>query len=121
MNSLTVILPIPSPKLSPNARLHWAQKSKLVREHRLRAMIVARVALDLREPPMWGKCRMHVKVFTKTKRRPDPDNFMSMLKSYNDGFADAGVVQNDKDLWPERPEFFTDKFAPRVEITIIPE
>lgn len=29
MNSLTIILPIPSPKLSPNARLHWAQKSKL--------------------------------------------------------------------------------------------
>ena len=121
MNSITIILPLPARKLSPNARTHWAEKSKLVRASRKRALYASIEALQGRRPPGWVKAKMEVKAFFKTRNFPDPGNFMASLKSSEDGIADSGIINNDKALWPERPVFEKDSSNPRIEITITVE
>lgn len=51
-------------------------------------------------------------------KQPDPDNIIASLKAYIDGLADAGIVANDKNLWPERPEIRRVERLARVEIKI---
>jgi crossover junction endodeoxyribonuclease RusA len=121
MTSITIILPIPVRKLSPNARVHWAEKAKLVRASRKTAHLAAVEALNLRRPPGWVKAKMEVNAFFKHNRSRDADNFMASLKSVCDGIADAGIIANDKGLWPERPTFEKDSSNPRIEITITEE
>lgn len=118
---LTLQLPIPDPVLSPNAREHWSIKAKATKAARGRAHLEALRVLDGNEAPFWKKARYTATLFTLSGRSRDPDNFNASLKAYIDGIADAGIVSNDRDLWPERPVFFkTDRF-PRVEIHIEPE
>jgi hypothetical protein len=121
MTSITIVLPIPARKLSPNARVHWAEKAKLTKASRKVAHLAALEALNLRRPPGWVKAKMNVKAFFKTMNFPDPGNFMASLKSSEDGIADAGIIVNDRALWPERPVFTKDSINPRIEITITKE
>jgi len=121
MTSITIVLPLPVGKLSPNARVHWAEKAKLTRASRMVAFYAATEALNLRRPPGWLKARLEVKAFFKTMSFPDPGNFMASLKSSEDGIADAGIILDDKSLWPERPVFAKDKENPRLELTITGE
>jgi hypothetical protein len=121
MNSITITLPIPARKLSPNARTHWAEKAKLTKASRRAAYFAALEALNLRKPPGWIKARLGVRAFFKTLNFPDPTNFPLSLKAAIDGIADAGIIANDKGLWPERPVFEKDTGNPRVEITITEE
>ena len=123
MKSVTIILPLPRRELSPNARCHWAKKSKITKSHRIEAWSVCNkfAIQQLKQNPKWRRAKMQVKAYFKTRRHPDPGNFMASLKAYEDGIADAGVVENDRGLWPERPEFFTDAKNPRVELTITEE
>ena len=72
-------------------------------------------------PPRWLKAKMSVTLFHPTARTPDPTNLMASLKAYEDGFADAGIVANDRGLWPERPKFERTTRMPRIEITITEE
>jgi hypothetical protein len=46
---------------------------------------------------------------------------MASLKAAEDGIADAGIIVNDRALWPERPVFDKDAKRPRIEITITRE
>lgn len=123
--SLTLQLPVPDRALSPNARVHWSVKGKAVSAARVAAAVEANRVLFERRPPMppprWEKARCHAVLFHKGKRTPDPDNFVASLKPYLDGIADAGLMANDRNLWPERPEFRQVSKMPRVEITISPE
>jgi crossover junction endodeoxyribonuclease RusA len=121
MTSITITLPLPVHKLSPNARVHWAEKAKLVRASRKVAHLAALEALNLRRPPGWLKAKMNVTAYFKQNRSRDADNFMASLKSACDGIADAGIIANDKGLWPERPVFAKDAANPRIEITITKE
>lgn len=121
MKSITITLPLPSPKLSPNARTHWAEKAKLTKASRKAAYFAALEALNLRKPPGWLKARLEVRAFFKTLNFPDPTNFPLSLKAAIDGIADAGIIANDKGLWPERPVFAKDTGNPRMEITITEE
>jgi len=81
----------------------------------------ASVAAIKGNAPKWIKARMSVQAFFKTRLYPDPTNLMASLKAAEDGIADAGIVANDRGLWPERPTFATDKENPRIEITITEE
>lgn len=121
MTSITILLPLPVRKLSPNARVHWAEKAKLVKASRRVASIASLEALNLRRPPGWLKAKMEVKAYFKTLTFPDPDNFIASLKSSIDGIADSGIILDDKALWPERPVFKKDAENPRIEITITKE
>jgi crossover junction endodeoxyribonuclease RusA len=121
MKSIVIVLPLPARKLSPNARVHWAEKAKLVRASRKVALYESIKALQGRRPPGWIKAKMEVRAFFKTRNFPDPDNLTASLKSSIDGIADSGIINNDKSLWPERPVFENDTSNPRIEITITPE
>lgn len=117
---LTLQLPIPDKVLLPNARVHWVVKSKAVKAARALAKAEgARVLADAGiSPPLWGKAKFKAVLFYTRGTQPDPDNFNASMKSYCDGIADARIVANDRNLWPERPEFIKVAKMPRVEITI---
>jgi len=121
MISITILLPLPTRDLSPNARIHWAKRAKLVKASRKVAGLASLEALNLRKPPGWLKAKMEVKAYFKTLTFPDPDNFIASLKSSIDGIADSGIILDDKALWPERPVFAKDASNPRLEITITSE
>lgn len=121
MNSLTINLPIPDAKLRSNARVHWAIRSRLTKLHRNRAMLAARTVLGKEPPPRWEKASLRTEWFFPTRRHLDPDNAIGSLKAYIDGLADAGIVANDRGLWPERPVMSTDNVCPRVVLTVVPE
>jgi crossover junction endodeoxyribonuclease RusA len=121
MKSIVIVLPLPARKLSPNARVHWAEKAALTKASRKVAHLASLEALNARRPPGWIKAKMEVRAFFKTRNFPDPSNFMASLKSSEDGIADSGIIANDKSLWPERPVFEKDTSNPRIEITITSE
>jgi Holliday junction resolvase RusA-like endonuclease len=120
MTSITITLPLPDRKLSPNARCHWRAKAPVTKQHRRAAGLKAWETLANQPPPHWKLAKMQVKAYFPTKRFPDFDNFGAMLKAYRDGLEDAGIIENDKGLRPDCPEFFKDAEKPRVEITITP-
>lgn len=119
MNSITITLPLPDPALSPNARVHWTKKAKCAKHYRWEAQcnVMAKTPRRL----MWEKASYTARFYFRDARRRDADNAIASLKSALDGVADAGLVINDSVLWPERPEFHTDKENPRVEITFTKE
>jgi Holliday junction resolvase RusA-like endonuclease len=120
---MKITLPIPSRLLSPNARCHWSRRAKVFKAAKAVATMETKAAMSASgyEFPL-PKAAYKAVWFFKDRRDRDPDNFMGSLKAYIDGMAAAGLVQNDKVLWPERPEVGEpDKHNPRVEITIIPE
>lgn len=121
MTSITITVPMPSTKLSPNARIHWAVRAKLTRAARKAAYGAALVALASRRPPGWIKAKLEVRAYFATLAFPDPTNFPMSLKAVIDGIADSGIIADDKGLWPERPIFRKDKTNPRVELTITGE
>ena len=113
-------LPIPHSNLSPNRRCHWAIKAPLVKAARAAANREARRVLSDQgvEPPRWQSANLTATLFSKGKRRLDPDNFIASLKPYIDGIQDSGIVVNDSELWPEKPIYKIDKKMPRIELAI---
>jgi hypothetical protein len=121
MEQITIVLDLPPRMLSPNARCHWAVKAKHVKKYRMHAWAASLCALRNEQQPKWKKAKLNAKAFFKTKAFPDPSNFMASLKAAEDGIADAGIIVNDRALWPERPVFAKDSRNPRIEITITKE
>lgn len=115
---LLVKLPIPPKSLSLNARCHWAKKAKDVKKYRLCAMLAARAALS-GPAPMLASATVHVSWFHRTGHRIDGvENIHGWLKSAFDGFQDARIYANDRDLIALQPFQATDKLNPRVEILV---
>ena len=78
----------PPKELSPNARVHWAKKSKAAKAYRAEAFYKTKQALD-----EWhafaGAYKFNVKFYPPDKRRRDDDNLIAQLKPARDGIADA--------------------------------
>ncbi len=88
-----ITLPYPPKELSPNARIHWAKKSKVTKACRTHAgweTKAAGVKVD------WdGDIHVHISFFHPDARRRDEDNCIARCKAYLDGIADAlGVNDN---------------------------
>jgi len=120
MNQITIVLPLPDKCLSPNARVHWAKKARVVKAYRDCA---AWEVIKATRPanPLWSKAKYTARFYFPDARRRDADNAMASIKSALDGVADAGLVVNDSGLWPESPEIHVDKENPRLEITFTKE
>ena len=111
---MKITLPLPSAKLSPNARLHWASKSKVTKQHRTLAhTICAMNSLGFGKPVRFKSYQLHF--FWKDKRRHDRDNATSQCKAYLDGIADA-IGQDDSQWNFDGVRFGIDKTNPRLEI-----
>jgi hypothetical protein len=63
----------------------------------------------------WAKKAAAVKV-CRTETR-----LIAVRAIASDGLQDAGVIENDKELWPERPVIVTRDANPRVELVITEE
>lgn len=88
-DELTVTLPWPDKDLSPNARIHWRRKSRLVKMARQAAW--GAVLEARRQANAIRGERLHLTwVFCPPdRRRRDADNIIASLKAANDGIADA--------------------------------
>jgi hypothetical protein len=120
MTSLTITIPLPPKEVRNNWRGHWAKKARAVRYYRIQTQLYAMAGLG-REKPMWKKASVKVTAYFPTARHLDPTNLIDALKPAFDGLQDAGVIENDKELWPERPVIVTRDKNPRVELVITEE
>lgn len=120
MNSITIVLPLPDKCLSPNARVHWAKKARVVKSYRQSAHVATLKATECRVMD-WQKAKYTARFYFPNNRRRDADNAIASIKSALDGVADADLVVNDSGLWPESPQFHVDKENPRLEITFTKE
>jgi len=121
MTSVTITLPLPPEALKPNARPHWSRKARAAKAYRKRAWASTLAATGAGLPERWRRASVQVVAFFPTARHPDPDNLIASLKAAFDGIADAGLIANDKELWPLRPVIGKDKANPRIELTISQE
>ena len=89
-------LPFPDKGLSPNARLHWARKSRLVKSARTAAW-GATLSVTGASPSGFGKAVHLEMVFCPPdKRRRDRDNLIASMKAATDGISDALGIDDSK-------------------------
>lgn len=81
-----VLLPWPPKVLSPNARAHWATRSKAAKAYRYRCFLGARQVL-LSAPA--GRVLLVLEFMPPNRRRRDDDNLLASFKAGRDGLADA--------------------------------
>lgn len=119
---MTIALPIPHRRLSPNGRTHWARKSKLTRAARTRAKILALEALGrefhargLPVPAFAGYSLVH---YFPTAQPRDDDNADAACKAYRDGIADALGIDDHRLPKLALSRIAKDASSPRVEITL---
>ena len=119
MTEIRVRLPLPSPRLSPNARAHWRSKARDVKSYRLAAEFYGLIALQKTgDPGAWTSADVQATFHHPTRRQRDADNLLASLKAAFDGFADAGIVSNDRALTHLPVLQMLDRNDPRVEIRI---
>lgn len=98
---MQITLPWFDKGLSPNARIHWAQKAKLTKQARYEGWLAvieagySAVSLD----GYTGKLHLWISYYAKTRNYPDVDNCLSGSKAYLDGIAQALGV-NDRRFIP---------------------
>ncbi|MEJ6656898.1 MAG: endodeoxyribonuclease RusA [Pseudomonas sp.] len=88
-----VELPWPSKELSPNARVHWAKKSKAAKIYRITCLALT-LESGLRAPE--GKVLLDVEFCPPDRRRRDDDNCLASFKSGRDGVADALRIDDSR-------------------------
>jgi crossover junction endodeoxyribonuclease RusA len=90
--SAVILLPWPSPKLSPNARLHHMAKARAVQKARGDARLLA---LGKRPDfPESGPIPVRITFCPPDRRRRDRDNMISSLKAAVDGIAECFGVDD---------------------------
>ncbi len=122
MDEITIELPLPDKRLSPNrppstrgGRMAQHAAAKRMRE---RAMIEGLASLACRAG--WRKARATAAFFWPDRRRRDIRNAEASLKPYYDGLVDAEIIIDDNSdvLRHGETRFDLDPHDPRVEITI---
>ena len=124
MTEITVILPLPNPKLSPNAGLASLWKSSEIKKRKRWAKHAAIASLKRRPPPRWKRAEIKAVWFRGTTRKIDQGNASKWLKAYEDGFEVAGIYENDRDVILATHEFKNAekngaKLDKRIELTIL--
>jgi len=82
-----VVLPWPPKALSPNARVHWAVKSKAAAAYKAACWALCKQA-GMVAPPH-KKIALWLDFVPPNRRRRDDDNLVASFKSGRDGLADA--------------------------------
>lgn len=86
-------LPWPPKELSPNARIHWAKRSKIAAKYRADCHVLCRQA-GFKAPE--GKMLLILVFVPPDKRRRDDDNCLAAFKSGRDGLADALGIDDSR-------------------------
>lgn len=88
-------LPWPPKELSPNARVHWAKKTRITKAYRTTCAIVG-FAHSLRAAitnPV-DDIPLHMDFYPIDKRRRDLDNLIASMKAAQDGLADSMSIDD---------------------------
>ena len=113
--SLTIELPWPSPKLSPNGRNHWAVLAKAKKLARGDALLLTQSAICSQgKPDLGDKIPVRITFYPPDNRRRDDDNMVASFKAYRDGIADALGV-DDRCF---RPHYFFEDAAKPGRVTV---
>jgi crossover junction endodeoxyribonuclease RusA len=90
---LMIKLAWPDKVLSPNARAHWAVKSRAVKAARSQAYWLAHMGMvELPDGPIAVRVTFH----PPDKRHRDDDNMLASVKAYLDGISDAYGVNDSR-------------------------
>lgn len=126
MNAFTVTIPLPPLGVSPNGRLHWADKAKAVKSARREAWYWFRrfLPIDWIRVPVRIEVLYHCPKSAAGYKPRDIQNAIAALKPAIDGMVDAGVLPDDSAHWLEWGPVILrrtkDGNAPGVHITVIP-
>lgn len=96
MFNAEIVLPWPARALHPNARVHWSAKAKAARQARKDGYTLAvQAGWHMYE---WPSGRLHIWIdgYATDHRRRDHDGFLSSLKPWLDGIADAMGVNDSR-------------------------
>lgn len=115
---MTITLPLPSPKLSPNGRTHWRAKSQLTKLHRHRAKLATLALLPGDTRPTFT--RYTLAFYFPDRRHRDDDNAAASCKAYRDGIADALGIDDHTLSMAAAPAMLHDVEKPRVEFRLLP-
>lgn len=120
---LTIVAPLPTRRLFPNARSHWRPKAKETSKNRNASRVAAISAVRSIKGWRsygfpWSDVVVRITWYRKTRRVIDADNALAALKSTIDGVVDSAVLDDDRELIYLPIEFDLDKKNPRVEITL---
>ena len=91
-------VPMTPQALRPNVKVHWAKKSKIVKQMRTISEVTFRKMIRRYEiQPVIPLRQIEIKrlFIFKTKRRRDKDNLNASTKSINDGLVDSGLIVDD--------------------------
>lgn len=91
MDKLTIELPWPSNKLSPNHKKRW-EKIRAVASYRHDCYYCTKE--QIKTPLKWNKVGIHWKFYPPAKYNYDDDNLEGRMKSGRDGIADAIKVDD---------------------------
>lgn len=86
---LEFTVPWPPKELSPNARKHWAVRSRKARVYRSQCFALARQALASSSFEPRGRLVLALVFCPPDRRKRDDDNLVAAFKSGRDGIADA--------------------------------
>jgi crossover junction endodeoxyribonuclease RusA len=124
---VTVSLPLPDRCLSPNARSHWAVRSKAAKRQHAVAFFETVEVLEMpgvslgtmpnqrltTDQNFGVRCRW----FFRDRRRRDADNLLASMKHAFDGIAEALEVDDRTFVhWPAEIQY--DRERPRVEVSV---
>lgn len=119
--SVTIILPLPSPVLSPNRPVMTVggRMKKAAASKRYRRLAREAVEEQRLESIPWERATVLAHFYHKTVRRRDDVNHLAMLKAAYDGCVDGGLLVDDDShhLTTLGAKFSIDTAHPRVELT----
>lgn len=95
MTEITMDLPWPPAKLSPNGRTHWRSKATIFKRYKLQCALIA-------GPKLAGQFKatqlvaLGLEFIAPDKRRRDDDNLIGAFKAGRDGLAMAAGVDDSQ-------------------------
>jgi crossover junction endodeoxyribonuclease RusA len=95
---IRILLPWPPRELSPNARLHWAQKRQVTKAWRkLAAYETLAAGVRKGDPDIPANIKAVFTFHPPDRRRRDLDNLLASCKPMIDGIADT--IGRDDSTW----------------------
>lgn len=117
---MKLVLPLPPPELSPNARPHYMTKSLATAEYRNTAKEEAMIwCADNKNTFPWDSATIQLNFYFQRAGRRDPDNLLAWCKSAFDGLRDAGVLTDDDEITHLPVLRYKDKDNPRLEMEVM--
>lgn len=96
MKKLIVAIPIvPERALSPNARVHWAEKWRAAARLKDAVILLTREAVRKQEWIAPEKATLQFTVCLTRRRQRDADNIVAMMKPAQDALVIAGAIKGD--------------------------